>query len=56
MTDYLKGSGIKFDGTNLRADPKLDFGAKTETFVGNKAADELLTRKYRAPFVLPGAV
>ena len=53
MADYLKDSGIKFDGTNLRAGPKLDFDAKTETFVGNKPADELLTRKYRAPFVLP---
>ena len=56
MADYLKDSGIKFDGTNLRAGPKLDFDAKTEAFVGNKAADALLTRKYRAPFVLPGAV
>jgi len=31
----------------------LTFAPKTEKFVGNPKADELLTRPYRAPFVVP---
>ena len=56
MAEYLKENGIKFDGKNLHVGPKLDFDAKTETFVNDKAADALLTRNYRAPFVVPDTV
>ena len=34
----------------------LKFDPKTEKFIGNKDADALLTRKYRAPFVVPEKV
>jgi predicted dehydrogenase len=40
---YLTGRKLKFDG-------------RTETFVGDAAADELLTRPYRAPFAVPEKV
>ena len=40
---YRVGRGLVFDG-------------KTETFVGDPDADRLLTREYRAPFVVPSAV
>ncbi len=33
--------------------PKLQFNPKTEKFVDNPAADRLLTRPYRKPFVVP---
>jgi hypothetical protein len=32
---------------------KLEFDPKTEKFVTDKEADKLLTRVYRAPFVVP---
>jgi len=37
-------------GVFLKMDPK------TERFVGNEKANELLTREYRAPFVVPDKV
>ena len=36
--------------------PKLDFDAQTEKFIGNADADKLLTRPYRAPYVVPEQV
>jgi len=33
--------------------PKLAFNPQTETFVSNTAADKLLTREYRAPYIVP---
>jgi predicted dehydrogenase len=56
MADHLKDDGVKFNGKNLMVGKKLDFDAKTETFVNDKEADALLTRKYRAPFVVPEKV
>jgi predicted dehydrogenase len=53
MAEHLKDSGIKFDGKNLRVGRKLEFDAKTEKFVKDDEANALLTRKYRAPFVVP---
>ena len=35
---------------------KLTIDAKTETIVGDSQADALLTRNYRAPFVVPDKV
>jgi len=40
---YLVGRDLTFDG-------------KKEKFVGDKAADKLLTRKYRKPYVVPAKV
>jgi hypothetical protein len=34
-------------GVPLKMDPK------TEKFIGNKSADALLTRNYRAPYIVP---
>ncbi|MBY0513505.1 MAG: Gfo/Idh/MocA family oxidoreductase [Gemmataceae bacterium] len=56
MADHLKDSGVKFDGKNLRAGRKLEFDAKAERFVNDKDADAMLTRAYRAPFVVPEKV
>jgi predicted dehydrogenase len=35
---------------------KLEFDAKTESFVGNAAANQFLKREYRAPWVVPEKV
>jgi len=40
---YRLGRTLKFDG-------------KTEKFVGDAEADKLLTREYRAPYVIPEKV
>jgi predicted dehydrogenase len=56
MAEHLKDSGIKFDGKNLRVGRKLEFDAKTESFVNDKEANALLTRNYRKPFIVPDKV
>jgi len=56
MAEYLKDSGIKFGGKNLRVGKKLDFDGKAERFVKDADADALLTRAYRKPFVVPEKV
>ncbi len=53
MIEHLKESGIKFEGNKLRVGRKLDFDAATETFKNDPEANALLTRQYRAPFVVP---
>ena len=34
----------------------LEFDAKTERFIGNAGANDLLTRDYREPWVVPDKV
>lgn len=41
---------------SYRVGRKLTFDGKTEKFVGDAEADKLLTRPYRAPFVIPEKV
>jgi predicted dehydrogenase len=43
------GEGALGMGATLKIDPA------TETFVGDQRADQMLTREYRAPFVVPAA-
>ena len=38
---------------SYRVGRSLEFDSKTERFVGDEEADKLLTRKYRAPYLLP---
>jgi hypothetical protein len=39
-----------------RVGRQLKFDGKTEKFVGDAEADKLLTREYRAPYVIPDKV
>ena len=41
---------------SYRVGRALTFDPKTETFVGDKEADKLLTREYRKPFEIPSKV
>jgi hypothetical protein len=36
--------------------PRLEFDPKAEKFIGNERANALLTRPYRAPYVVPEKV
>ncbi|MEX2185940.1 MAG: Gfo/Idh/MocA family oxidoreductase [Pirellulales bacterium] len=57
MTDNLaKGNDIDVDKLDVRMSPTLIFDAAAERFVDNDAANALLTRKYREPFVVPDKV
>ena len=52
---HLKANEVNLDQTPLTLGPKLTFDPNAETFPGNPAANELLTREYRKPFVVPPA-
>ena len=43
------------DSTEIYFGQKLAFDPQTEQFVSNPTADAMLTREYRAPFVVPAA-
>ncbi len=53
MEEHLKENKVALDGLNYRLGRKLAFDASTESFVGDPEANRLLTRAYRAPFVVP---
>ncbi len=53
LTQMVKGTlGLDLAKSTYQLGPTLDFDAKTEKFVGNAAANKLLTRDYRDPFVV----
>ena len=53
IRENLKAVKIKLDDATYQLGPTLEFDPKAEKFVNHAAANELLTRKYRAPFVVP---
>ena len=53
IAQVLQANGIDLNATPLTLGPVLNFDPKTEKAVGNDAAAKLLTREYRAPFVVP---
>ena len=53
MVTHLQANGVDLAATPLTLGPVLNFDPKTEKAVGNDAAAKLLTREYRAPFVVP---
>jgi predicted dehydrogenase len=54
MCEHLRANEVDVDGEPvLTMGEWLQVDPKTDQFVGNDAAAELWTRKYRAPFVVP---
>jgi len=53
IKENLKAVGMDLAETTYQLGPVLQFDAATEKFVDNTEADNLLTREYRAPFVVP---
>src|SRR5262245_10566480 len=55
IRDNSKALGIPMDDATWTIGPVLSFDPKTERFTGERAdeANKLLTRPYRAPFVVP---
>jgi predicted dehydrogenase len=54
--EHLKDNGLAVDGLNYRLGRKLVVDAATESFVSDPEANRLLTRPYRAPFVVPDRI
>jgi predicted dehydrogenase len=52
--EHLKDNKLPED-TEIALGANLAFDPKKEVFVGNEKADLMLTREYRAPFVVPSA-
>lgn len=52
---HLKENGVDLNETKLRFGAALKLDPVAETFVDHPKANEMLTREYRAPFVVPAA-
>ncbi len=53
MAEHLKKNGVDIEKDQLAVGEHLVMDPKTERFIGNAAADALLTRDYRAPYIVP---
>jgi predicted dehydrogenase len=55
VTAHLTDNKVNIEETKLRLGPVLAFDPASETFTDNQAANTLITRDYRSPFVVPTA-
>ena len=53
MKEHLAKNGVDIAKDHLTLGEHLTMDPKTEKFIGNAAADKLLTRDYRKPYVVP---
>jgi predicted dehydrogenase len=53
MTRHLRDNGVDLERNKLVVGPLLRLDSEREAFADNRAADALLTREYRRPFVVP---
>jgi hypothetical protein len=56
MEEHLKENGLALNGLKYRLGRTLTFDPGTELFVGDAEANQLLTRPYRAPFLVPDRI
>lgn len=56
MKEHLARNGVDITSQNITLGPWLKFDPKKERFLDNDAANELLSRDYRKPFVVPEKV
>ena len=56
LATHLGANDVDINVDQLALGEFLKMDPKTEKFIGNAAADKLLTREYRAPFVVPEKV
>jgi predicted dehydrogenase len=56
MREHLRAVGVRFEGTMYRVGRRLTLDVGAERFQGNDEANRMLTRQYRAPFVVPERV
>ena len=53
MAEHLGKNGVDIAKEQLTLGEFLTMNPKTEKFIDNAAADKLLTREYRAPYIVP---
>ena len=56
LAKHLAVNDVDITNDQLAYGEFLKFDPKTEKFIDNKEADKMLTREYRAPFVVPEKV
>ena len=56
MAAHLAANGVDIEATPLALGVVLKMDPKVEKFIGNKEADAMLTREYRAPYIVPERV
>jgi hypothetical protein len=56
MEEHLAANKVDLKKTPAKVGAVLTMDPQTELFIGNAAADQLLTREYRKPFVVPNKV
>jgi hypothetical protein len=56
LRENLETVGVKLDENACQLGRLLQFDPRTEKFLDDEQADQLLTRPYRAPFVVPAEV
>jgi predicted dehydrogenase len=56
MIAHLKNQGVNLSEAQCRIGRRLEFDPKKERFVSDREADNLLTRQYRRPFIVPDKV
>jgi predicted dehydrogenase len=56
VLENTKAIGVDPQKATLWVGPKLNFDPQKEKFIGSPEADRLLTRAYRAPFIVPDKV
>jgi predicted dehydrogenase len=56
MAEHVRANGVDLGQTPLTMGASLRMNPRTERFKQSKAANALLTREYRAPFVVPERV
>ena len=56
MQEHLKENGLKLEETDYIVGRNLEFDSKTESIKGDQEANDLLTRNYRAPYIVPEKV
>ena len=56
LESHLCANGLRVEETDYMLGASLNFDSKAERFTNNEAANRLLTREYRAPFVVPDHV
>ena len=56
MEEHLAANQVDLKKTPATLGAVLKMNPKTERFIGNRKANQLLTRNYRAPFVVPDRI
>ena len=56
MQDHLKENGLKLEDTDYIVGRTLNFDSRTESIIGDDQANDMLSRSYRSPYVVPEKV